>query len=285
MKIRRILLLFFAALLIVAGSGFPEKVFAHVGGPPYVKINGQYAQTNPILNTTQPTAFQIGSDVASSSGLVVGTPVLFDVDEQFFPNPYAQAQNPFGIPVTNQAPAESPKFRWDFKDGSQTGDGNHITHEYTKPGTFNVVLSALFPGKTTDYAPVDTISLIVAPSKEYILPRAVITVNGQRVDDPLRDTLSIKPMVSVKFDASASTGNPVKYQWDFGDEKGSDKKMTTHRYGRDEYFPTVVLRVTDEHNISVDTYALLDLPFEKANPVVSLYYKIVDFISGLFRKD
>lgn len=281
MKIERRRFAVEAGLLLIVFGFLAPSVSAHTGGPPYVKVNGLYAQTNPILNTTAPVALNVGLDVASNSGIIAGTPVLFEIDEQFFPNPYAQAQDPFGMPVVGQLPTQKPNFRWDFKDGSEKQEGNHIQHIFTKSGTYIVELDAKFPGKTQDFAQVDTIQVIVIPSKDYQLPRPVIKINSQKVEDPSRDVITVKPAISITFDGSDSVGRIEQYQWDFGDEKGSDTKIATHRYSRDEYFPTVVLRVTDSNNVSVDTYALLDLPFQQSNPIMNLYYKIADFIQTI----
>ena len=187
--------------------------------------------------------------------------------------------------MVGQAPSVNPVYRWDFKDGSKKEEGKSVSHAFSKPGTYIVQLEAKFPGKTEDFASVDTIQMTVLPTKVYQSPVARIKVNGKLVEDPLRDTISIKPVTPVSFDGSDSKGKIVKYQWDFGDDKGAEKQVTLHRYGRDEYFPVVALRVTDENNIASDTYALLDMPFQKSNPILSFFYTISDFISGLLYKE
>jgi hypothetical protein len=270
---------------IISMGYFTSGVSAHAGGPPYVKVNGDYALTNPILNTSQPSFFSVGLDMASSSGIIIGDTVTFEVDEQFFPNPYVQAQSPFGLPVVNQAPSIAPIFRWDFKDGTEKKEGVKVTHVFNTAGTYIVDLEAKFPGKTEDFSSVDTIQMTVAPSREYVLPVGKIKINGQMVEDPLRDTIAIKPAVPISLDGSSSVGKITKYIWDFGDGKGIEKQKATHRYSRDEYFPVVALRVIDENNIIHDTYALLDMPIEKSNPVLSIYYAVVDFITGLFYRE
>ena len=273
--------------IVIVHALFPARVFAHIGGPPYVKINAQYAQTNPILNTFQPVTITVGSDLASPSGLIVHEPVTFEIDEQFFPNPYLQAQNPFGIPVVNQKPTETivPEFRWDFKDGSEKKEGRIVTHTYNTEGTYIIDLDVKFPNKSDDFAPVNTIQVTILPSKGYVLPKAVIHVNTHEIQEPLKDVASVASGSFISFDASGSTGTIKTYQWDFGDEKGANKKKIEHRYARDQYFPTVVLRVIDDQNIVSDTYALINLPFEKSNIFLSVYYAIIDFFTGLFHRE
>lgn len=259
-------------------GGAPAE--AHGSGPPYVKINNDYALTSPILNLAAPTAFEVGMDVASVSGYLVGQTIVFEIDEQFFPNPYAQAQNPFGLPVVNAPGVPEPIFRWDFKDGSGSIEGKNVSYAFIKPGTYIVELAAKFIGKTNDFAVVDTIQMDVFPAGEYVIPKPKITVDGKRIEDPQRDTAPIKPVKPVAFDAIVE-GEIASFHWDFGDGEGTEGKTTTHRYKRDEYFPVVVLRVTDAYGIKVDTYALLDMPFEKPNFFLRIWYAITDFLSGL----
>ncbi len=265
---------------LIAGT----PVRAHGSGPPYVKINGDYALSNPILNIAQPTKFTVGADVASASGYLIGKPIAFSIDEQFFPNPYLQAQNPFGLPVTNAPDVPKALFRWDFKDGSALTEGTSVTHIFTKPGTYVVDLQVKFAGKTEEYSTVNTIQMDVLPTQSYTRPQARIRVNDTTIENQERDTADIKPAVPVSFDASNSVGSVVKYEWDFGDGKGSQEKVTTHRYSRDEYFPVAVLRVTDENNIAADTYALLNMPFERPNIILKIWYAISDFVTGIFTK-
>lgn len=255
---------------------------AHGSGPPYVLVNDDYAVTNPVLNIAQPTAFTVGADVASVSGYLVNTEVTFAIDEQFFPNPYVQAQSPFGMPVANVSDIPKPIFRWDFKDGSPKHEGSTLSHVFTKPGTYMVELEAKFVGKTDEFAMVNTIQMDVFPSKAYIKPMPRIAVDGVTIEDPDRDTAPIKPMQPVVFDVIDTGSGSRTYQWDFGDGKGASEKTVTHRYGRDEYFPVAVLRMTDEHQIISDTYVLLDMPFERPNSMLKLWYTISDFFMGLF---
>jgi chitodextrinase len=268
------------ALAALRMSGAPAS--AHGSGPPYVLVNDDYAVTNPVLNIAQPTVFAVGADVASVSGYLVNTEVTFAIDEQFFPNPYVQAQSPFGMPVANVSDIPKPIFRWDFKDGSPKQEGSTLSHVFTKPGTYMVELEAKFVGKTNEFAMVNTIQMDVFPSKAYIKPMPRIAVDGVTIEDPDRDTAPIKPMQPVVFDVIDTGSGSRTYQWDFGDGKGASEKTVTHRYGRDEYFPVAVLRMTDEYQIISDTYVLLDMPFERPNSMLKLWYTISDFFMGLF---
>lgn len=72
---------------------------------------------------------------------------------------------------------------------------------------------------------------------------------------------------TVTFDASASSGDIVTYEWDFGDETASVKEtdpITTHVYMEDGNY-TVTLKVTDRLGFSDSTSKLITvLPFRLA---------------------
>jgi PKD repeat protein len=269
----------------VIGLRGQSFVRAHGSGPPYVVVNGTYILGNPLLNVTLPVEFQVGADLATESSYLVGQPITFDVDERYFPSPFAQAQNPFGLPVQNSGEIPKPSFRWDFQDGSSPKEGKTVTHVFGKPGTYIVDLAAKYEGKTQDFASVDTIQLSVYPNSSYKPVTPIIMVDGVGIENPLRDTVSIKPATPISFDVSVTHDSIKEYIWDFGDEKGARGKNVKHRYARDGYFPVVAVRVIDEHNIFVDAYALLDMPFERPNIFLRLWYMVSDFVGGILYKE
>lgn len=256
-------------------------VSGHGSGPPYVKINGQYANTNPITNYIVPTAFTIGADLASPSGFLVSTPITFEIDEQYFPNPYKYVPGPLGTNVPNTETV-TPQFQWDYGDGSQLEEGKKLTHSYQKPGTFIVNILVKFPGKTEDYSSVNSVQLNIVPTKDYQLPVAKIFFNGDEILNPARDIKEIKPGSKVTFDGSPSTGTIVKYEWDFGDGGKSEDKSAEHSYNRDEYYPVFpILRVTDDHGLTNESFVFVDTPIEKHSFFQKFIDSIRDFFSGI----
>jgi hypothetical protein len=261
---------FVLSALIVSFLYIPSLVRAHGSSVPYVKINDTYVFENPIKEAAVSKSFLVGSDIATSSGYLVNEPVVFAIDEQLFPNPYGTS---------------SSVFQWNFADGTEKVEGQRVIHTFTKPGTYIVELAAAFPGKTQDFSEVDTIQLSILPSKDYALPVAKIKINGKRIGDKQFDITTIQPMTRITFDASESTGSGMKYIWDFGDDTEITKQIVVHRYHRDDYLPIAVLRVTDANNIMTDTYAQMDIPIQSTNPILSLYYFISDFVTGLVYKE
>jgi len=283
----KIAIFFSAAAVIIFSAnllniGIP-KAHAHGKGPPYVKLNGQYLTTNPIVNAMglgfAPTgSITLGSD-STSSAYLINQELTFEIDETYFPNPYQQF-NPFSKPSDQKS--MQVIYQWDFADGSKPVEGQTVTHTYTKAGTFVIDLKVKYPEKSPDFTPANTMQLDIVPSADYQRPVAKIKINDKLVEDAMRDTVTIKPALPIPFDASLSTGKLVKYQWDFGDEKSGIGKTIKHRYSRDTYFPVPVLRVTDENNLVSDAYVLLDLPFGGGNPIQKIWYAIADFFTSIF---
>jgi hypothetical protein len=248
-------------------------------------MNGEYILGNPLLNVAQPTTFAVGADLATSSAYLVGKPISFDIDERYFPSPYAQAQNPFGLPIEGVGDIPRPSFRWDFKDGSLPQEGKNVSHVFTKPGTYIVDIAAKFEGKSQDFTSVNTVQLSVMPNAQYEFATPKISVDGMVIEDKLRDAASIRPAKPVVFEVKQEDESIQEYLWDFGDEKGAKGQTVKHRFARDSYFPVTVLRAVDKYGIFTDTYVLLNMPFERPNIFVRIWYFITDLVSGVFYKE
>lgn len=275
------LFLSIATICFIATSS-SDRVSAHGSGPPYVKVNGVYAETHPVIAYTTPVAFEIGSDLASSSAFLVDEKIDFEIDEKFFPNPYRLQANPFGSP----SPTESlpdPEFLWKFDDGGEPQEGSDASVSYSSPGTYLIRLFVRYPGYSDEYAEVNTIQIHIVPDMSYTLPVAEMNVNNQSIIDPSRDIIEIRAGQKITFDAEESTGDTLSYEWDFGDEAQDSGKTVHHRYKRDEYYPVFpVLRVTDENGLTSEIYAFLDTPLDDPNIFLKLYYLMFDSMTSLF---
>ena len=243
-------------------------IYAHGGEVQYVKINKQYIPENPIVGTITPSKFTVGSE-STTSAYLVGKEMLFEIDEEIFPN---------------SSPSVRPIFQWDFSDGGEKAEGSSVSHIYKKPGTYIVKILAKFQGKEDEFKQVNTVQIDVMPEEKYIRPRARIIVNGKEVENSTRDVVTLSPGRNILFDASKSLGNIKTYEWDFGDSNGGKTSRVSHRYPRDEFYPVAVLRVTDDLGISNDTYVSLDMPYVNLNIVTRLFYSVYDFIVGSILK-
>lgn len=269
----KICLLLLALFIFTGGT----RVFAHLSGPPYVKVNGIYAQSNPILTYTTPIAMTLGSDLATPSAYVVNRPITFEIDEQFFPNPY--------VGGTEKVTA---MYRWDFGDKTQKIEGKTVSHTYTKSGTFVADLEVLYKGKVDEFTKVNQVQINILPYEGYLLPSAKITVNGRLVSDPTKDIIEIRGSRTIKFDASKSTGDIVSYTWDFSDEQKGNGKQIKHVYKHSDYFPMFpVLRVTDRNGLSSDAFVFLDAP--QSNNIFIKFFEwvtdILSMITGIFSRE
>jgi hypothetical protein len=275
--------LFFSMLLAcLLFFNMSSSVAGHGSGPPYVKVNGEYANTNPILNYTTPKQFEVGADVASPSAYIVKGAMLFEIDMEFFPNPYAFREDPTTMMQVPIEGAPQPVFRWNFGDNSQV-EGQSVEHTYSKAGTYLVDLEVKFPGKIDTFQSVNTIQINILPHAGYKIPQPRITFDGKVITNPDRDYVEIEPFKNYSFDGSKSTGSIKKYQWDFDDGSGTEGKLVSHKY-RDPDLITAypVLRVTDEYGIFSDIYATLDFPIESDSPLERLVTGVKHFFLRLW---
>ncbi len=119
-------------------------------------------------------------------------------------------------PDAKGTPATSLNYTWDFGDGTPQSNLFAPTHTYTVPGTYSVTLIA---GNTaTSCSNTATLSnyihIIAPPATDFkVEPDTVITIPNYR----------------FSF-ADESTGEPVKWLWNFGDGSTSSSRNPAHTY-------------------------------------------------------
>lgn len=244
------LLLILAAILL-----FPTPTQAHLAGqPPFFKVNGNYSNLYPVPLTSLDN-FNLPQDIAPDNYLV-NQEIAFDFDTANLPAP------PEVIKKT--------KFMWEFGDGGK-GEGLSQKHTYTKPGSYFLIVK-VDDGTVPEPQLLQSTFLNILPNHNYLLPKAVITVNGLTPKDPLTDILTANFKETLNFDATKSqvtNGQIVSYIWDFGDGKTDTQAKTTHQYTSDlnQTFP--VLRIKDSNGFISDTYAEIENDLNKTNETVS----------------
>ena len=123
-------------------------------------------------------------------------------------------------------------YSWDFGDGA-TSTEKIVTHTYTTPGNYAVVLTITDDDDATDNSTAQIINALVpnvAPTSQF----AVDVTSG---DIPL----------TVSFDGSSSTdsdGVVQSYSWDFGDGSSGTGQQTTHTFNQEGIYFTYLV-VTD----------------------------------------
>ena len=124
--------------------------------------------------------------------------------------------------------ASNGTYAWDFGDGTN-GSGVTVTHQYTRPATFTVVLTV-----TSDNRQASTSSRTIAVSAALPPQSATFTFS------PTTPAIN----QDVLFGATAAAGVPgATFSWDFGDGTVGGGATVTHRYARAGTF-TVTLRVS-----------------------------------------
>jgi PKD repeat protein len=164
------------------------------------------------------------------------TPPKTSVTAEFTFNPGAPADHENvvfdGSPSTSTS-GTIVEWNWNFGDGARAS-GMFVTHSFSKPGTFNVTLTA-----------VDSIGASNAVSHAVVVGQGA-NPSASFVMSPASPVLN----QNVNFNASASTataGRVIRsYSWDFGDGTPKTSGVTTsHAYSTAGTY-TVVLVVTDD---------------------------------------
>jgi len=108
------------------------------------------------------------------------------------------------------------QWQWDFGDGEMSAEQNPL-HAYQQPGTYTVVLTVMAPD-VMNYQWFDV-----------ELDSALVTV-----DEPVHAVAVASPgagpvPLTVQF-SDSSLGDPVTWQWDFGDGQTSTAQSPQHTY-------------------------------------------------------
>ncbi len=163
----------------------------------------------------------------------------------------------FDASATEDPDGDSVRYQWYFGDGT-TGRGSQLSHVYEQAGSFRVTLTA-----TDQHG------------------SASVAVKTIMINTPPRLSVQAKPLsglvpLSVDFDASATVdeeGDPLKFQWDFGDGQGSAGTQVSHTFASaGEY--TVNLLVTDGKGAVVNEGTHISV-MDHA-PFSSLEYRVVE---------
>lgn len=217
------LFIFLIAFYVLLTTHY-EPAFAHVGGgPPFLEVNGVYAQTNPYF-FNDPT-INIPQDYTGKT-YVINKPIELFID-----------LNQLLVPPDIAAHST---FRWTFAEGSKEyAFGVKQNHVYTKPGSYLLTLDVKAPGET-QYTTIDTVQLDVLPNEKYKLPKASMSIATTHRQ-------STKPLLfQSDFSVDPST-NVKEIIWGFGDGTIAKEKDALHTYTHLQDYSTfpVIFRVTD----------------------------------------
>ena len=158
MKCQTIIITF---LLLFISSLF-SITYAHVGGgPPFLSINGKYADTNPFFSN-DPTINVPQDTNLYTNPIIVGEPIRFIIDTEKLLVPPDIAEN--------------TTYRWSFSEHSKEYQyGKTITYAYKKAGSFLIAIDAK-PRGEAEFITIDTLQVNILPHKNYQIPKAILSV-------------------------------------------------------------------------------------------------------------
>ncbi|MCP4708423.1 MAG: PKD domain-containing protein, partial [Planctomycetes bacterium] len=127
-------------------------------------------------------------------------------------------------------------YEWDFGDGEKSS-GLEVTHEYKRPGRYDVIMQIRDNSTSTTDTHTDT---------------TLVIVNDPPIADAAKDQLVTTS--EVQFDGSASRDNDgslTAYDWDFGDGYHGRGPTPVHVYQSPGTYK-VRLTVTDDSKTSTE---------------------------------
>ncbi len=275
--------------VIVTLNLFAKETFAHSGGIPFVKINGQDTKIYTKEEYASINGASIPSDIAPEN-FVINQTISFEVDPEKLSYPKE---------VTDQA-----TYTWNFGDGQEV-KGKKVEHSYSKMGSYAVNVQIDYGDLTRfdfymgdSLPPTQSILVHILPDKEYKLPQPVVKINNQlpkivttassaatNSATISRNNLEIDLNNRLTFDASDSkigTTKIKKYQWDFGQGSEGTNKVDSYRYKLPQYYVTAILRVEDENGFFADTFVDIQNSGlnEENNPGAEELFKFLKVIGG-----
>ncbi len=230
-------------------------VNAHLGGgPPFVQIDGKYAQSNPVYQGE--SIVHLPQDLSPDT-YVVNSPIVLSVD---IPALTRQTTIPAAM-------AKDLTFRWSYALGENFEkrdphyqQGSKTSYSFTKPGSYLIILEGKSP-LDASYLTLDTVQIDVVPHDSYLLPKPAMFI-GTDSNNPT------KPVVFVSKATVDSSTRLKSVLWDFGDIRLSSGKQATHTFSDlDQYgIASVINRVIDQNGIIAD----VAVKVENVDSVLSL---------------
>lgn len=261
MRLVKNVCIFIFAFLILSTILY-GKIYAHTGGgPPFLEINGIYAQTNPYYLGN--ASINLPQDNSPDSFYLVDRPIEFKIDTKQLLIP--------------QEIVDQSVFRWSFAEGSKDYTfGTLINYTYHKPKTYLVSLEVKAPGEN-DFTLIDTVQVNIVSHKGYQLPQPSFTIET----DNLQNNKPIILQGKATYDSSAKF---AYLAWDLGDGTTSHDWTVTHTYHDFTNYIThvIILRVIDSNQFVSDAAVIaksekgnlvfIDGNGNKANISVALAY-------------
>ena len=162
-------------------------------------------------------------------------------------------------------------YQWNMGDGTMK-TGVKVSHKYTRPGNYKVMLTVEDDGTTLCTKGKNTADIWInrAPQARFNLAKNLIAV-----DEP------------VSMDANGSIdsdGEIVKYSWDFGDGAKAEGISTSHKYSQPGKY-TVQLTAQDDSELANAESYLQEIITVNAPPVAAAEFPKIVAVNELVVMD
>jgi PKD repeat protein len=154
---------------------------------------------------------------------------------------------PMNVQFTDTSAGSPTSWKWDFGDGASSTERNP-KHQYTALGSYTVTLIASNPNGQDTTSKTNYIVTTLAPVADF------------RVDQRIG-----KAPFIVQF-KDLSTGNPTKWNWEFGDGTTSPEQNPRHIYAVEGAYD---VRLTATNEYGSDTVFKTGSSAETAAPVIT----------------
>ncbi len=236
MKLKSLLVATFFLILLSITS---NPTFAHAG-PPYIYINGKLVIQNTAVAGSSLLKVPY---VYGAESYLVGQKLVFTIDRNLL--------------QVDSALIDQSKFTWNFGDNT-TASTLETSHIYSKAGSYFISLKVFDPNANIE-VDLESLQVEILPNSDYKLPKAVIKVDGKKINDPLIEVISVTKGQTLEFDASDSEGDIKSYKWDFGDSTAlATGKKVSHTFNFTSpysYSIFPLLRVEDSKGFINDNFA------------------------------
>lgn len=171
----------------------------------------------------------------------------------FAANPPLQADFTFssqGLAAifTDTSVGDPVSWRWDFGDGTAPSADREPVHKYTEAGTYLV-----------------TLTVTTAKGRDTDTRRQFVPINSPR---PVADFTFTVQGLAVAF-TDTSTGNPISWSWDFGDDSSSSEQEPVHTYDKPGTY-TVILTVANLAGDTADTVREVAIIRDREHPATGV---------------
>lgn len=167
----------------------------------------------------------------------VNAPPVVDIGQDRIISPGEVIE--FSAARSYDSDGEIVAYLWDYGDGN-VDSGVNVSHHYTNPGTYRVMLTVQDNAQVGNNIGTDQITVIVNDP-----PQAIAS----------SDRSAVAPGEEIRFDGSASVdrdGQLIGYHWDMGDGTSKVGKIISHQYESPGLY-MVKLAVTDDSGTSSGT--------------------------------